>query len=174
VVIAVAAALVGLLVYGLASKGTNRSIDDAVTAGRGIGAPAAGLALPLLGGAGRRSVGSYRGKVVVLNFWASWCVPCQVETPLLERLQRRIAPRGATVLGVSYRDTTTDAAAFARRYGISYPSLRDVDGDLAHDYGTQALPETFVIDRGGRIVALSRGQVNERFLSRTVAPLLAQ
>jgi cytochrome c biogenesis protein CcmG/thiol:disulfide interchange protein DsbE len=172
VVVVVAAALVGLLVYGLVSKGDDRSIDDAVKKGKTIAAPASGMALPVLNAAGKRSLASYRGKVVVLNFWASWCTPCRTETPLLERLQRQIAARGGTVLGVNYRDTTGDAAAFAHQYGLSYPSLRDVDGQLAEDYGTRALPETFVINRDGKIAAVSRGQVNARFLDQTVPPLL--
>jgi cytochrome c biogenesis protein CcmG, thiol:disulfide interchange protein DsbE len=174
VVVVVAAALVGLLAYGLLAKGEDRSIDDSVKRGQPVSAPGLGRALPVLDAAGRRSLASYRGKVVVLNFWASWCVPCRTETPLLERLQKRIAPLGATVVGVNYRDTTTDANAFARRYGLTYPSLRDVDGELAQDYGTRALPETFVIDRAGKVTAVSRGQVDARFLDRTVDPLLIQ
>jgi len=69
------------------------------------------------------------------------------------------------VLGVTYRDTTPDASAFVRRYGLTYPSLRDVDGKLAEDYGTRALPETFVIDRDGHIRAISRGVVSQQFLN---------
>jgi cytochrome c biogenesis protein CcmG, thiol:disulfide interchange protein DsbE len=172
VVVAVVAALIGLLVYGLVSKGDNRTLDDAVKSGQTIAAPGLGRALPVLDTAGNRSLASYRGKVVVLNFWASWCQPCQTKTPLLEKLQRRIATHGGTVLGVNYRDTTGDANAFARRYGLTYPSLRDVDGDLANDYGTRALPETFVIDRESKVTAVSRGQVNAAFLNRSVGPLL--
>ena len=173
VVVTACAALVGLLVYGLVSKGEDRSIDDAVKRGRTVAAPAPDRALPVLDAAGKRSLQSYRGKVVVLNFWASWCTPCKAEIPLLERLQKQIAARGGTVLGVNYRDTTGDANAFARRFGVTFPSLRDVDGDLAQDYGTRALPETFVIDRQGQITAVSRGQVNARFLDRSVSPLLS-
>ena len=173
VVVAVVAALIGLLVYGLVSKGDNHSLDDAVKRGQAIAAPGLARTLPVLDAAGSRSLGSYRGKVVVLNFWASWCQPCRTETPLLEKLQRQIASRGGTVLGVNYRDTTGDANAFAHRYGLTYPSLRDVDGDLAQDYGTRALPETFVIDREGKVTAVSRGQVNASFLNRSVGPLLA-
>jgi cytochrome c biogenesis protein CcmG, thiol:disulfide interchange protein DsbE len=173
VVVVLAAALVGLLVYGLVSKGDDRSIDDAVKQGKPIAAPASSMALPVLDAAGKRSLASYRGKVVVLNFWASWCTPCRTETPLLERLQRRIASRGGTVLGVNYRDTTGDAMAFTRQFGLSYPSLRDVDGQLAQDYGTRALPETFVINRDGKITAVSRGTVNARFLDQAVPPLLS-
>jgi cytochrome c biogenesis protein CcmG/thiol:disulfide interchange protein DsbE len=173
VVVVAVVALLGLLVYGLVSKGDNRSIDDAVKQGKAVAAPGLTRSLPVLDASGTRSLASYRGKVVVLNFWASWCAPCKSETPLLERLQRQIAPRGGTVLGVNYRDTTGDANAFTRHYGLTYPSLRDVDGDMAQDYGTRALPETFVIDRQGKVTAVSRGEVNSTFLSRSVGPLLS-
>ena len=169
----IAAALVGLLVYGLVSKGDNRSIDDAVKRGQAINAPGNTQALPVLDAAGKRTLASYKGKVVVLNFWASWCTPCRTETPLLERLQREIAAKGGTVLGVNYRDTTNDANAFAKEFGLTYPSLRDVDGNLAQDFGTRALPETFVIDKAGKITAVSRGQINERFLADNVTHLLS-
>ena len=171
-VIAAAAALLGLLVYGVASRGEDRTIDDAVSRGKRISAPH--QSLPVLNGPGRQSLSDYRGKVVVLNFWASWCDPCRIEAPALQGLQRRIASRGGTVLGVDFRDTATDARAFMREFNLTYPSLRDTDGWLAKQYGTRALPETFVIDRQGRIAAVSRGTVSRRFLDRNVLPLLSE
>jgi cytochrome c biogenesis protein CcmG/thiol:disulfide interchange protein DsbE len=157
-----AAALVGLLVYGVAQKGDNRTLDQAVAKGTAPAAP--DRALPVLGAEDKRTLASFRGKPVVLNFWASWCTPCRQEAPLLEKAQQRLAAKGGTVVGVAFRDTTPDARAFVRRYGLTYPSLRDVDGKLAEDYGTRALPETFVIDRDGRVRAISRGVVSQKFL----------
>jgi cytochrome c biogenesis protein CcmG/thiol:disulfide interchange protein DsbE len=105
---------------------------------------------------------------VVLNFWASWCTPCAAEAPLLERAQQRLVRERATVLGVAYRDTTPDALSFVRQHHLTYPSLRDVNGALAQAYGTSALPETFVLDRAGRVAAISRGEVTSAFLAQAI------
>jgi cytochrome c biogenesis protein CcmG/thiol:disulfide interchange protein DsbE len=158
---AAVAALVALLLYGVASKGENRTLDDAVAAGKRPVAP--DMSLPVLGSRGARSLADHRGKVVVLNFWASWCDPCREEAPLLEDAHRRLRGSG-TVLGVTFRDTTPDSRAFVREFRLTYPSVRDVEGKLARRYGVIALPETFVIDARGGIVAISRGVASKRFL----------
>jgi cytochrome c biogenesis protein CcmG/thiol:disulfide interchange protein DsbE len=166
---AVAAAAVALLVFGLGAQGASRSLDNAVDQGRRP--PAPDRTLPVLGAAGSRALASYRGRVVVLNFWASWCDPCVAEAPLLEQVQRQLAATGAgTVLGVAYKDLTPDALGFVRRQRLTYPSLRDSDGRLASAYGTDALPETFVLDRQSRVVAISRGQITRpAFLAQAIA-----
>jgi cytochrome c biogenesis protein CcmG/thiol:disulfide interchange protein DsbE len=131
-------------------------------------APGAAVALPTLDGSSRQSLAALRGKVVVLNFWASWCGPCESEAPVLERAQRQLASSGGTVLGVTYKDDADASREFMRKFKLSYPSLRDDRLDLAPKYGTTALPETFVLDKRGRIVALSRGQVSQDFLMRAI------
>jgi cytochrome c biogenesis protein CcmG/thiol:disulfide interchange protein DsbE len=171
-VIAVAGALVALLAYGVASQGTDKSIDDALADGKRLDAPNA--ALPTLGRPGERSLADYRGRVVVLNFWASWCPPCIHELPLLQRTHQAIRSRGGTVLGVNYKDIPEDALDMARRSGLTYPNVRDRDGEYAEKYATVGFPETFVIDRAGRIAATRRGPVDERWLDRTLQPLLAE
>lgn len=164
------ALLVALLLFGVLRQGNDRTLDDAVVRGERPAAPDARL--PLLNGGGRRSLADYRGRVVVLNFWASWCVPCREEAPLLERVHRRLGSRG-TVLGVTYKDYAGDSRRFMRELRLTYPSLRDDKLELAPKYGTNALPETFVLDREGGIVALSRGQVTAKFLDKYVAKALA-
>lgn len=165
-----AAALIALLVYGVVHGGTNHSLDDAVIAGKLPAAPSSDLRRPLLDGSGQRSLADYRGKILVLNFWASWCGPCGVEAPVLERLQAKLAHDGTgTVLGATYNDAPADSNRFERQHHITYPSVRDVGTDLANAYGTKALPETFVIDAQGRVVAVSRGQVSQRFLDNAIA-----
>src|SRR3954463_6109010 len=171
-VILAAALLVGLLAYGVAARRTDTSIDEATAAGRRIEAPAARL--PLLGRTGEASLADYKGKVVVLNFWASWCKPCTEELPLLEKTQRSLAGKNATVLGANYQDISDPALKFVRRFKLTYPSLRDRDGQFADRYGSRAFPETFVIDRRGRIAAQRRGPVDQQWLDEPLPPLLGE
>ena len=165
-------ALVALLGYGLASNEPNRSVDLAVQAGQREPAPE--IDLPKLGGAGRASLADYRGRVVVLNYWASWCDPCRAESPLLERWHRKLVRSGATVLGVDVQDVAGDALAFAAKYGLTYPMLRDGPGDTRDELGILGLPETFVIDRKGRIAAVQRGPVDDEFMREKVTPILEE
>jgi cytochrome c biogenesis protein CcmG, thiol:disulfide interchange protein DsbE len=167
-----AALLVGLLAYGVASKRADRSIDAAIAKGERVDAPV--RRLPVLGAGGESSLADYKGKVVVLNFWASWCKPCTEELPLLEKTQRSLAGKNATVLGANYQDLTDSALKFVHRFKLTYPSLRDRDGQFADRYGSRAFPETFVIDRRGRIAAQRRGPVDRAWLDRTLPPLIEE
>ncbi len=93
----------------------------------------------------------FRGKVVVLNFWASWCKPCVEETPGLIELQQRIAPRNGVILGVSIDEDATAYSKFVKEQGLNYPTMLDSSAKIANDYGTFMWPETYVIDRQGKI-----------------------
>ena len=163
------ACLVGLLIYGISHQAASRTLDELVARGDYPAAPEATHMLPVLGGGGVRSLSSLKGKVVVLNFWASWCEPCEEEAPLLERTQQQLTLHDGTVLGVTYLDASPDSESFVHRFHLTYPNLRDDTGEFAHSYGTDQLPESFVINRNGRIVAISRGQVGPHFLERAVA-----
>ncbi len=163
------ACVIGLLVYGVSVQAASRTLDEQVARGRHPTAPDASRTLPVLGGHGEASLASFRGKVVVLNFWASWCEPCQTEAPMLERSQSLLERDNGTVLGVTYLDASPDSTAFVRRYHLTYPNLRDDEGSFAHSYGTNQLPESFIVDREGQIVAISRGEIDEAFLNRAVA-----
>jgi cytochrome c biogenesis protein CcmG/thiol:disulfide interchange protein DsbE len=165
-------ALVALLGYGLASNEPDRDVDNAISAGQRD--PAPDIELPTLQDNGTGSLADYRGQVVVLNYWASWCRPCRAESPLLERWHRRLTKDNATVLGVDVQDVTGDARAFAAKYGLSYPMLRDGPGATRDHLGILGLPETFVIDRKGRIAAVQRGPVDEQFMREQVTPLLRE
>jgi cytochrome c biogenesis protein CcmG/thiol:disulfide interchange protein DsbE len=170
--LAAVAALLGLLAYGVLSGGDKRGIDQAIADGKRPAVPE--LRLPRLDGAGRTSPADFRGKVVILNFWASWCVPCREEAPMLERWHRRIGAQGGTVLGVDALDATGDARAFVHKFGITYPNIRDAGGERLKPFGIAAYPETFVLDRRGRIAAAVRGPVDEAFLTREVPRLLRE
>src|SRR5690242_4989065 len=145
---------------------------SALARGERPAAPA--LELPRLGSAGKASLADYRGRVVVLNFWASWCDPCKSETPLLQRWQRRIQSQGATVLGVDEQDVEGDALSFARRYGVTYPSLRDGPGAKQKEFGVTGVPETIVIDRRGRVASTDRRPVDDEFFQAKVLPRLKE
>jgi cytochrome c biogenesis protein CcmG/thiol:disulfide interchange protein DsbE len=179
-VVVAAVALLALLVFGVAGQGPDTSIDAAVARGALPPAPGGHDALPVLSlqdgqlGQGTKRLADFRGKVVVLNVFASWCEPCKAEAPVLERAARRIAGQNATVLGVTYRDTSPDAAKFVREQHVSYPVVRDVSGDFVRGFGSTGVPETFVIDRQGRVAALRRYQIDSGWLDRTLAPLLPQ
>ncbi len=172
------ACLIGLLVYGVSKPAANRTLDQAVAQGLTPVAPQATRRLPVLSGGGASaiadtggttgSLASYRGQVVVLNFWASWCPPCQDEAPLLEHAQSALAAHRGTVLGVTYLDASTDSLVFVHEHHITYPSLRDTTGEFAHAYGTDQLPESFVINRSGDVVAISRGEIDQAFLSHAI------
>ena len=166
------AALIALLAYAVAQNGSSHSIDDALARGERPAAPS--VTLPRLGQPGKGSLAGYRGKVVVLNFWASWCDPCKTESPLLERWHRRIAPQGGTVLGIDEQDVESDATGFVKRYGLTYPSLRDGPGARQKEVGVTGVPETLVIDRRGRIASTDRGPVDDQFFQQKVLPLLKE
>ncbi|MBI1736632.1 MAG: TlpA family protein disulfide reductase [Candidatus Rokubacteria bacterium] len=139
-----------------------------------VGRPAAAFALQAFDGA-PLSLESYRGKVVVVNFWASWCYPaCYEEAPVLERGWRAYRERGLVVVGVDIQDTVEAGQKFIRDFGLTFPNGRDVNGKVSIDYGVYGVPETFFIDRHGRIRGKHVGAVTEDVFRRQVEPLLAE
>ena len=133
--------------------------------------PAPPLALPALDGTGAITVGTPSARLTVLNFWASWCTACRGEAPDLQRLWRAYGRR-VQFIGVDVADHATDARAFQRRFGITYPSGVDPHLAVVSRYGAFGLPFTFVIDRAGRIRAEVAGQVDEPSLRDVLTRLL--
>jgi cytochrome c biogenesis protein CcmG/thiol:disulfide interchange protein DsbE len=113
-----------------------------------------------------------RGQLVLVNFWASWCVPCREEAGVLERGWRAYRDRGVVVLGVNVWDAEAEARSFLRTTGATYPNGTDPGGEAAIDFGVRGLPETFVVDRQGRIVRKWVGPVTDRGLVATLDELV--
>jgi thiol-disulfide isomerase/thioredoxin len=123
------------------------------------------------------TLAQYRGHVVVLNFWGSWCTPCRAEAPSLAQLARHFTPRGVRFLGVDIRDSPATAEAFQSRFGISYPSLNDPGDEIALDFRDTVppagIPTTLVIGRSGRIAARVIGEVSYPGLRGLISRALA-
>jgi cytochrome c biogenesis protein CcmG, thiol:disulfide interchange protein DsbE len=157
----VAIGLVALLFILLAwSLLHDKGGDLSKQANRGERPAAPDFTLERLDQDGELQLASLRGKVVVLNTWASWCVPCKEEAPFLEQVWRSNRDRGVVVLGLDAKDFRADARRFADRYGLTFPLVYDGPGDAIDEYGVTGFPETFVIDREGRVVRAFVGAVN--------------
>jgi cytochrome c biogenesis protein CcmG/thiol:disulfide interchange protein DsbE len=163
----IVAGVIALLAVGLANRDVGTSIQDALDEGERPDAPALSAPVLIAGdGLGPRgtqvSLDDLRGRTVVLNFWASWCEPCEAEAPVLNEVARRYRGSGdAVVLGLDVQDLSDEALAFAREFGIAYPSLREAGDDAYRAYEITGLPETFVIDPQGRIALKVIGQVTD-------------
>jgi cytochrome c biogenesis protein CcmG/thiol:disulfide interchange protein DsbE len=142
-------ALLGLLVWDVA-HGHGPGVAQKVDRGRIVRAPR--LNLPRLDAADRLSLASLRGKVVVVNFWESYCLPCKGEARRLAAAAGAWKNRGVVFLGVDAFDTKGAARAYMRRYGIRYPNVHDGVGDTFGRWGVTGVPETFFVDRRGRVV----------------------
>jgi cytochrome c biogenesis protein CcmG/thiol:disulfide interchange protein DsbE len=137
-----------------------------------VGRPAPPLAGPTLDG-GSVDLADLRGSVVLVNVWASWCRPCREEMPLLADAARRWGPQGLRVVGIDVNDDPVAARAFLDDVGgVPFPSVADPDGRLAVEWGTTGVPETFVVDRDGTVVAKRFGAVTVAWLAEEVAPRL--
>lgn len=124
-----------------------------------VGSIAPVFTLDRLDGSGTMSLASLRGRPVVLNFWSSSCVTCKSEAPVLERDWTRYRSRGVVFLGVDYNDLAPDARRFVAAHRLTFPMLKDGSGSVTSTYGVAQAPETYVVNRRGRIVAHLAGPI---------------
>ena len=143
------AALLGLLIWKVAFGRTTGAADE-LAEGKLVHAPA--FTLDRLDRDGQLGVGDLKGKAVVVNFWASWCVPCRDEAPVLQKTYERYRDQGLVVLGVDVNDFRQDARRFMKRYGLTYPVVYDGKGSTVGKWGVRGFPETFFVDRTGKLV----------------------
>jgi cytochrome c biogenesis protein CcmG, thiol:disulfide interchange protein DsbE len=153
--------LVGVLAAGLGR-------DPRQAASPLVGRQAPAFVLPALGGGADVSLEAFRGRPLVLNFWASWCVPCREEHDVLQRAAAELDP-AVRFLGIAWQDDAAAAAAFLERHRSVYPSARDDRGHVAIAYGVAGVPETFFIDAQGVIAARYVGPLDARALAAHVA-----
>lgn len=152
-----------LLSYGLLSASKSGSLNEG---------PAPDFSLQLFDGS-QLSSANLRDQVVVVNFWASWCEPCQEEAPVLEKVWREYRGRGVTLIGIAYKDTEGKARAFLDEFGITYPNALDPGNRVARAYRVQGVPETFFI-KDGEIASLYIGPLTEDQLVTQIERLLAR
>ena len=171
------ALFVGLLVYGLLAKAPDTTIDEALA--RGDATPAPGFDLGVLSSGepgplgeawrraaadGRVTLDELRGTPIALNFWASWCIPCRDEAPLLQRGWRRASGQGVLFVGLNIQDVRDDALEFLREFGQTFPNLRDPGKTAARAWGVTGIPETFFISARGDVVGHVIGVVSAQQL----------
>lgn len=116
------------------------------------GGEAPGFDLPLLGADGSVSLADYRGRVVLVNFWATWCRPCEEEIPAMERLYRSLSPDGFEILAISVDAEQSDVERFRDRLGISFPILLDPEQEVSRRYQTTGFPESLLVDVEGQVI----------------------
>ena len=161
--VALVGALLALLIWKV-SHGSGRKAK--------LHAPAPNFTLSRLDRPGKLTLATFRGRAVVLNFWASWCDPCKAEAPELEKAWQKWRGRGVSVIGVDAQDFKGDARKFMRRHGITYPVVHDGSGATIGPYGLTGFPETFFVDKRGRIVKHVDGQVSAATLARGIGEAL--
>jgi cytochrome c biogenesis protein CcmG, thiol:disulfide interchange protein DsbE len=171
VAIGLVALLFVLLVWALVH---DKGGDLAKKANRGDLPAAPEFTLERLDEDGELELSSLEGKAVVLNFWASWCLPCKEEAPFLEQIWRDQRDSGLVVVGYDSKDSRRDARRFVERFDLTFPIVFDGPGDELADWGVTGFPETFVIDRQGRVVAAFVGDVTSDEDKRELRAAIAE
>lgn len=133
--------------------------------------PAAAFTAERLNGSGRLSLSDYAGKVVILNFWASWCIPCKEENPALVRVWERYRTSDVVLIGIVYQDSLESARRYVRDNGVTWPTVTDEDGRIAFAYGVFGIPETYFIGPDGVVAGRHIGPIDEATLVAAIDSL---
>ena len=164
--------LLALLLKLLLTPAPNAAVSDPL-----IGHPAPDFSLAMLRPKGEQSqlsLSNFKGKPVVLNFWASWCDPCKEEMPLLENTWQQMQAQGKNVvfLGIDFQDSNGDATSFLQQYSITYPIVLDANGSVANNYGIASLPVTIFINRNGTVTSRVARQLTRQALSSNLQQII--
>ena len=162
VVIATAVLMIAVVAWGIYQNSLSQPEEG----------PAPDFDLPLIGEDGTFKLSDYRGEVVVINFWGSWCGPCREEAPMLERTYRSYQDQGVTFVGIAVKDIEGDALEFMAEYNITYPNVMDIGGKQEDAYRTLGVPETFVVDKNGNISKFFYAQPREAELRAAIEEAL--
>ena len=167
VVVLALVAFGGLLGWATA----NKTLPTAGSGAQKVGRPAPDFTITTFAGE-RFRLSEQRGKVVVVNFWASWCIPCRDEAPYLELAWRQFKDRGVVFVGVDIQDAEADARAYIKEFDITYPNGPDTTGEITIDYGVSGIPVTFFVDREGRIRGRWVGAISMGMLASSIEDML--
>jgi cytochrome c biogenesis protein CcmG/thiol:disulfide interchange protein DsbE len=163
-----------LMVTGvILGRNLGRNPDPSLVRSPLLGKPAPQWELPRLDDDGALSSAQLTGRPYVVNFWASWCVPCRAEAPHLQAFAQRHARDGIALVGIVWSDDAGNARAFREEFGLTYPQLTDPGTRTALDYGVFGVPETYVVDGGGIVMAKLVGAVGPTTLDDVLAQVLS-
>ena len=167
VAVIVSLGFLGLLGWGILNKEPITGLSGITLVNR----PAPDFTLKTFEGA-TISLSDLRGRPVVINFWASWCPPCRVEAPLLERTWRAYKGRGVAFIGVDLQDRLEDALRYIREFDITYPNGPDPTGEISINYGVSGLPVTFFVSKKGEILRRWVGAIEQEMLISAIREIM--
>jgi cytochrome c biogenesis protein CcmG, thiol:disulfide interchange protein DsbE len=167
-------ALLALLAFGVANDQDSSSLDAKVASRHYPLAPTPGMKLAVLNSGKSESLASLRGHVVMLDFFAGWCIACQDDASIVASSQRTLEKQGGTVIGVTYDDSSSDAESYMKQYHLKFPVLHDANGNLASAFGVDGVPETFVISAAGKVVEIRRYQLGPKWVPDVLDPTLSK